>query len=146
MIFSENRFPLFEIMRDSLIARGCRRHGFIGSMHPVGRRHRALDEAAAEYARLALAGIIKDAGLAGRNAVLAVHQFDLVAAVGGHEPAGLRRPRRTYLHEHLAPVVGERFFDTALPDPIDIAQHDTAGAQRDTRSALPVPDVRRDAE
>src|SRR5665811_429374 len=134
MIFSENRFPLFEIMRDSLIARGCRRHGLIGRAGPVDRCHRALDEAAAEYARLALAGVIEYAGLAGRNAILAVHQFDLIAAIRGREPARLRRPGRAYLHEHFAAVVGERFFDAAVADPIHVAQHDTAGAQRRARA------------
>jgi hypothetical protein len=48
----------------------------------------ALDEAAAEYARLTNAGVVKHAGLAGRNAVLAVHEINLVTAIRGREPAG----------------------------------------------------------
>src|SRR5450631_1832134 len=108
-------------MRASLIARGGHRHRFIGSARAVGRRHRALDEAAAEHARLANAGVVKDAGLAGRNAILAVHEINLVTAVRGREPAGLRRPGRTHLHEYLAPVISEHLFDAALADPIDVA-------------------------
>src|SRR5665213_121453 len=76
----------------SLLARGDRRHGFIARAGVISLCHRALDEAAAEHARLALARIVENAGRAGRNAVLAVHQFDLVAAVGGPQPASLWRP------------------------------------------------------
>src|ERR1039458_959030 len=121
-------------MRASLTARGYRRHGFIGGVRSVGRRQWALDKAAAEHARLTLASVVKDAGLAGGNAILAVHEINLVAAVRGREPAGLRRPGRTHLHEHLAPLVGELVINIAFADPIDVAQHDATGAQRRARA------------
>ena len=68
----------------------------------VRRRHRALDETAAEHARLALACVVEHAGLPRRDAVLAVDQFDLVAAVRRAQPRRLRRPRRAHLDENFA--------------------------------------------
>ena len=75
---------------------------------------RALDEAAAEHARLALGRVVEHAGLAGRNAVLAVDQFDLDAAAAAHQPGRLRRARRAHLDEHLAPA-GARAPGRACP-------------------------------
>src|SRR5690242_4255585 len=78
MIFSENRSPLFRIM--------LRTH-HLGERYrlfrcPCPRRRnrcaRALDESAAEHARLSRRRIVEHAGLAGRNALLAGNEFDLV--------------------------------------------------------------------
>src|SRR3979490_3517912 len=68
---------------------------------PSPLRGRALDEAAAEHARLSRRRIVEHAGLAGRDALFAGNEFDLITAVDRAPPDRLRRPRRTHAHEHL---------------------------------------------
>src|SRR5262249_59013138 len=67
--------------------------------HFGGRRH-ALDEAAAEHPRLAPAGVVEHARLAGRDALFALHQFDLDGPLRGTEPGPLPRPRRPHPSDH----------------------------------------------
>ena len=77
------------------------------SARHLGGRDRALDEAAAEHARLALAGVIEHAGLAGRHAMFAIDKFHFVAGGAVAQPGRLRRPGRTHLDEHFQLVVGK---------------------------------------
>ena len=97
-------------------------------------RQRALDEAAAEHARLPVGRIVEHAGLSRRDAVLAVDQFDHDAAAAAHQPGRLRRAGRAHLDEDLAPAGIERLVETALAEPVDVAQRDPARAQRLARA------------
>ena len=76
--------------------------------------------------------IVEDAGLPGRNPVLAAGQFDLdLGACGGTaQPGRLRRPGRADLDENLAAIVGQRLLDRPVADPVDLAQLHAAPAQR----------------
>src|SRR6476660_1699900 len=76
---------------------------------PVVRSpHRTLDKSATEHPRLPLAGIIEDASLAGRYAMLTIDQLYLAAMRSVPQPRGLRRPGRAHLDEDLATIVGQR--------------------------------------
>src|SRR5580700_2694156 len=104
------------------------RHVFRGS------GDRAGDDAAAEYARLTVGGVIEHTGLAGRHAVLAVDQFDFNFTCGTRaQPRGLRRAGRAHLHEDFG-AMRQRRVEGAVAEPIDLAQPDTAGAQRLART------------
>src|SRR5262249_25537747 len=93
------------------------------------RRHRALDEAAAEHARLAVGRVVERAGLPGRHAVLAGDEIDLDAAGAAAQPGRLRRPGGAHLDEDLVPAGAQRTVDAALAQPVDLAQPHPAGAQ-----------------
>src|SRR5262249_57979059 len=101
----------------------------------AGRRH-AFDEAAAEPPRLAPAGVVEHARLAGRDALFAIDQFDLDGTVRGTEPGRLRRPRRAHLDEHVAPaaVSGRAIRNWTIAEPVHVAQPHAHGAQRVARS------------
>ena len=111
----------------------------------VGRRDRALDETAAQHTRLALARVVEHAGLAGRNAVLAVDQFDFVAAStvpqASRPAAGASNvPSRTPRGDRRRAPHRAR-----LADPVDVAQHDAAHAQRLARADDDAAQARRRA-
>src|SRR4029079_9458560 len=97
-------------------------------------RDRALDEAAAQDTRLALARLIKNAGLSRRNAVLAIDQLNLAPACAVPQPGSLWRARRTDFHEDLPAIVGQCFLERSFADPVDVAQHDSAHAKRFARA------------
>src|SRR5262249_39613433 len=82
----------------------ARRHAHVPRGRTVCRRDRALDEAAAEHARLPFGGVVEHAGLARRHAVLAVEEIDLDACPSPAQPRRLRRPGRAHLDEHLVPT------------------------------------------
>src|SRR6476661_4524072 len=96
--------------------------------------HRALDEAAAEHAGLALPAVVEHAGLSGGHAVLAAGELDLVAVRGAREPRRLRRARRAHLHEHVHAAGAERGVERALADPVHLAQTDAARGERLARA------------
>jgi hypothetical protein len=110
-------------------ARGGRHAGVLHGRRSC-RRDRALDEAAAEHARLALGRVVEHAGLSRRHAILAGNEVDFDAPACPAEPRRLRRPRRTNLDEDVLPARAKRLVDAALAQPIDIAQPHPAGAQR----------------
>src|SRR5215831_19245881 len=103
--------------------------------HFGGRRH-TLDEAAAEHPRLAPAGVVEHARLAGRDALFAVDQLDLDGTVRGTEPGRLRRPRRAHLDEHVAPaaVSVRAIRNWTIAEPVHVAQPHPHGAQRVART------------
>src|SRR5215831_10149804 len=107
---------------------GC--HARLPHERNVRRRDRALDEAAAEHARLPFGGVVEHAGLARRHAVLAVEEVDFDARPSPAQPCRLRRPRGAHLDEHLVPARAQRVVDGVLAQPIDLAQPHPAGAQR----------------
>src|SRR5512144_3115282 len=113
-------------------AGGGRHAGVVGVRRPR-RRDRALDEAAAEHARLALGGIVEHARLARRHAVLAGDEIDLDALPRPAQPGRLRGPCGADLDEDLLPAGAQRVIDAALAQPIDVAQLHPACAQRCTR-------------
>src|SRR6185312_6206576 len=88
---------------------------------------------ATEHARLSLARVVEDAGLPRRNALLAVDQLDLVMAVSAAQPCRLWRPRRANLDVDFT-TRGNRRVNVAVAEPVDVAQHDAAGAQRLARA------------
>src|SRR6266540_1530385 len=93
---------------------------------------RALDESAAEHARLSRRRIVEHAGLAGRDALFAGNEFDLITAVDRAQPGRLRRARRAHAHEHLDPVADDA-IQQPVADPVDVAQPDAIHPQRLTR-------------
>src|SRR5262245_61431902 len=119
--------------RRSKSAGGGDRTRFVPVRH-FCRRDRALDEAAAEHARLALGRIVEYAGLARRYSVLAGDKIDLDPPAAPAQPGRLRRPRGTDLHEDLVPAGAQRVVDRVLAQPIDVAQLHSAGAQRLARA------------
>src|SRR5579883_1487625 len=92
--------------------------------HRVDRRGHALDEAAAEHARLAVARIVEHAGLAGRDAFFAVDQLDLDPVAGHAEPSRLRRASRAHLDEDLAAHHRAFLRDLAVAEPVHVARAD----------------------
>src|SRR6476469_353085 len=82
---------------------------------------RALDEATAEHARLAVGRIVEHAGLAWGHSVLARNEIDLDALACSAQPRRLRRPRRADLDEHLLPAGAQGLVDASLAQPIDVA-------------------------
>src|SRR6267154_5331645 len=88
-----------ERMRRNLFARRSPRRSI-----PRGR---ALDESAAEHARLSRRRVVEHAGLARRNALFAGNEFDFVSTVHGAQPGRLRRARRAHAHEHLDTVADD---------------------------------------
>src|SRR3974390_2707911 len=87
-----------------------------------GGLDRAFDETTAEHARLPFAGVVEYAGLSWRHSLLAVDEFDLITRFAVAQPGRLWRSRRPHLDEHFAPVIGERFAELAIADPVDVAQ------------------------
>src|SRR3984957_13699451 len=80
----------------------------------------ALDETAAEYARLAGSGIVEHTGLPRGNALLARDQFDFIAAVFARaQPRRLRRTGRSHPHENLE-TLADRAIERAVTDPVDV--------------------------
>src|SRR5437763_4284175 len=84
-----------------LSARG---HARLPHGRDAGRGDRALDEAAAEHARLAFGRVVEHASLPRRHAVLALEQIDLNPVRSPAQPGRLWRARRAHLHEHLVPA------------------------------------------
>src|ERR1700704_1881055 len=68
----------------------------------LARRRRALDDTAAEHARLAGLGIIEHAGLTRRYPILTGDQLNLDAADAMSQPSRLRGSGRANLDEYLA--------------------------------------------
>src|SRR5262245_44822483 len=66
--------------------------------------------------------------------MLAVNQLHFIPVGAVVQPRGLRRTRRANLYENLAAVVDKRLIDRTVADPVDVAQHDPAHAQRFTRA------------
>src|SRR6266852_127113 len=89
---------------------------------------RALDEAAAEHARLPRWRVVEHAGLPRGHALLARDQFDLVMAVAATQPGWLRRAGRAHPHEYLE-AIGHRAVDRAVADPVDVAKPDAVHPQ-----------------
>src|SRR6478609_6056393 len=113
-------------------ARGGRHAGVLrGGCSGCGDR--ALDEATAENARLAVGRIVEHAGLAWRHSVLARKEIDLDALACPAQPRRLRRSRGADLDEHLLPAGAQGLVDASLAQPIDVAQPHPAGAQRRAR-------------
>src|SRR4029079_14498931 len=71
--------------------------------------------------------------------MLAVDQFHLTTIGAVPQPGGLRRPRRKDLHEDLTAIVGQRLLERTFADPVDVAQHDAAHAQRLARTDHDTP-------
>src|SRR5579862_7380682 len=125
----------------SAIAPAKKLHSELSSGGQIGgralRRRRGNgggDDAAAQHTSLAFGGIIEDASLAGRHAILARDQFDLDGAMGVEaQPRRPRRPRRANLHKDFGTPF-HRLADGAVAEPIDIAEPDAARAQRFART------------
>jgi len=66
--------------------------------------------------------------------MLTSDQLNLTAVCAVSQPGGLRRTRRADFHEDLAAIVGQRLLDRPFTDPVDVAQHDAAHAQRLART------------
>src|SRR6185312_13868933 len=98
-----------------------------------GRRYRARNKPATEHACLTFRGIVEDARLAGRNAMLPVDELDFMAMRGRHQPSGLRRPGRAHLHKHLHSPGSECLLERTPTNPVEIAQQDSPGVQRIAR-------------
>ena len=79
--------------------------------------------------RLSRRRIVEHAGLAGRNALFAGDEFDLVAAVDRAQPGRLRRARRAHAHEHLDAVADDA-VERAVADPVDVTKPDAIHPQR----------------
>src|SRR5262245_65025886 len=93
--------------RRSKSAGGGDRTRFVPVRH-FCRRDRALDEAAAEHARLAFGRIVEHAGLARRYSVFAGDEVDLDPLAAPAQPGRLRRPRGADLDEDLVPAGAQR--------------------------------------
>src|SRR6266513_3706004 len=91
-------------MTMTVLILSSRGHARLPHEWDAGCCDRALDEAAAEHARLAFGRIVEHAGLARRHAVLAVEEVDLHAVRSPAQPGRLRLPRRAHLDEHLVPA------------------------------------------
>src|SRR5262249_57746559 len=107
-----------------------------------GQGHRALDDAAAQHARLPLRRIVEHTGLPRRHAVLAGDEIDLDPARTAAEPGGVRRPGRAHLDVDLVPAGAERMIDRAFAEPVDVAQPHAARAQRPARADDDAPSCR----
>src|SRR5207244_2289006 len=84
---------------------------------------------------------VEDAGLAGRNALLAGRELDFVAALRGTQPRGLRRTGRANPDENLQ-TVADRTVEHAVTDPVDVAQHDAMHPQCFARADHDTPGSR----
>src|SRR3954454_5148360 len=96
-------------------------------------RGRALDESAAEDARLPGGCIVEHAGLTWRYALFARDKFDLIPAIAGAQPSRLRRAGRAHPHENLESVA-DRAIDRPVANPVDVAQQDAVHPQRLARA------------
>src|SRR6478736_288664 len=94
--------------------------------NPCGR---ALDESAAEHARLSRRRIVEHAGLAGRDALFAGNEFDLITAVDRAQPGWLRGARRTHAYEHLD-AIADHPVERTVADPVDVTKADAVHPQR----------------
>src|SRR5882757_4782212 len=112
----------------------ARRLAGLSQWQYLARRHRALNEAAAQHARLTLWRIIEHAGLARGDAVLAGDEIDLDAVSAPAQPSGLWRPGRSHLDENLVPARAQCSVDRAIAQPIDVTQLHAAGTQGFARS------------
>src|SRR6516162_10392333 len=92
------------------------------------QRHRAVDDPAAEHARLALGRLVEDAGLSGGNAGFTADQFDFKTIGTAVQPGSLWRARRADLDVDFA-MTADRFVDRAIAQPVHIAQANAAGPQ-----------------
>src|SRR5262249_48416218 len=102
------RIPLRSMRGYRLQAPRARHRARLAGPECHRRRHRALDEAAAEHARLAVGRVVERAGLPGRHAVLAGDEIDLDAAGASAQPSRLRRPGGAHLDEDLVPAGAQR--------------------------------------
>ena len=84
---------------------------------------------AAEHARLSRGRIVEHAGLAGRDALFAGNEFNLITAVDRAQPSRLRRPCRTHAHEHLD-AIADHAVERAVADPVDVTKPDAIHPQR----------------
>src|SRR5262249_36317141 len=96
-------------------------------------RRGALNEAAAQHARLTRRRIVEHAGLARRDALLARDELHLVMAGRAAQPGRLWRARRAHAYENLEPLA-DRIVKRTVADPVDIAQHDAIHSQRLART------------
>src|SRR5579863_10367890 len=125
----------------SAIASAKQLHSELSSGGQIGgralRRRRGDgggDDAAAQHPSLAFGGVIEDASLAWRHAILARDQFDLDGAMGAEaQPRRPRRPRRANLHKDFGTPL-HRLADRAVAEPIDIAEPDAARPERFVRT------------
>src|ERR1700752_3346136 len=84
----------------------------------------ALDEAAAEHARLAGRCIVEHTGLPRGDALFARDQLDFIASVFARpQPRRLRRAGRSHPHENFQ-TLADRAIEHTVTDPVDVAQHD----------------------
>src|SRR5882757_1324227 len=109
-------FSLPNFLVRSVLQQWLRRAGFTYCVF----RRRALDESAAEHARLPRWRIVEYASLAGRHALLACDQFDFITAFRRAQPRRLRRAGRTHPHEHLKATV-DRAVERTVADPVHVA-------------------------
>src|SRR5205823_13892016 len=72
--------------------------------------------------------VVEDAGLSGRDALLARDQFDLETIRTRAQPCRLRRPRRTHAHEHLD-ARADHAVERAVADPVDRSEEHTSELQ-----------------
>src|SRR3954463_14557170 len=110
--------PVRILALNFLFASGLQQRLRFGRRTGGAMRNRARDKAAAEHARLPRWRIIEHAGLAGRNALLAANQFDLVAATYRAQPCRLRRAGGTHAHENLK-AVANGLTQRTVADPVD---------------------------
>src|SRR2546423_12616879 len=96
-------------------------------------RGRALNESAAEHARLPGGCIVEHTGLTWRYALFARDKFDLIPAIAGAQPSRLRRAGRAHPNENLE-AIAHRAIDVAVADPVDVAQQDAVHPQRLARA------------
>src|ERR1700744_6247010 len=107
--------PRPEILSAHCFDQWRRPHRGFGRSTP-GRR--ALDESAAEHARLPRGRIIEHAGLAGGYALFAGDQFDLITAISGAQPRRLRRAGRSHPDKNLQ-TIPDYAVERAVADPVD---------------------------
>src|SRR5260221_6526153 len=129
-------------MRPNLTAHGGRCYLLIVGAPAIRCSDRTLDETATKHTRLPLAQIVKHASLSGRYAVLAVDQLDFAALGTMPQPGRLRRAGRTHLYEDLAAIIGKGFAQQLVPNPVDVAQHNTTCPQCLARADHHTPALR----
>src|SRR6516225_7506051 len=100
----------------------------LGGAGRARQRHGAGDDPAAEHARLALGGLVEDAGLSRRNAVFTGDQLDFKTIGAAVKPGGLWRARRADLDVDFA-MIADRFVDRAIAEPVHVTQANATGPQ-----------------
>ncbi len=148
-----SRIPLRDIARRktrvnalmrATVSPACSHRDALTHRHAVAGG-RALNEAAAQHARLTLRRIVEHTGLSGRDAVLAGDEVDLDAVGTAAQPRRLRRPGRAHLDENLVPARAQGLIDRAVAQPIHVTQPHPAGAQRLARTDDHAPRLRIEA-